>query len=210
MADPISVTASVVSLVAIVTQTIKISVKFAREAKKTDQAAAVMVDELQKLKDILMRLSHLLANRSATVSGNGIAHDSVLIKTINSCNEKSKLLCLRLEKAQSKSLLSRSLRWPLERSEHDRMLQDVRLFAQWIQLSLTIDGNDLMFKSSTGIDQLVVEQSRSLQMLANLDGSTKKLGRSLDGESIRPVFCPRLERRNSHNGSLQSTYKVFA
>ena len=162
--DPLSVLASVTGLVAFTAQTLKITRAFINDAKHGKQQATEMLRELTIIHFNLSRLSDFLRSPSGVVQ---FQDTSVLVSTSAAYGENLKLLQEKLFLA-SKSRLT-PFKWPLTRTEHLQAIDELRAYAQCIQLSLTINGCVLLSKTSEEVVETLRNQLEAFQLLETIN-----------------------------------------
>ena len=122
-------------LVALTTQTLKLTRTYLHGVRTSSRAAAALSEELETLQSTLTRLREFLSSEKAR--GHAFSETSVLLSSTGACQSKLKLLIAKLN-AVGGSKLSRAL-WPLSEKEHQQSVSELRSFSQWIQFALTID-----------------------------------------------------------------------
>ena len=134
--DPFSLAVGISGLVALTAQTLKLTSTYLDGVRTSSKAAAALATELQTLQSTLARLEEFL--RSENAKGQTFSETSVLVSSTGACQTRLKVLLAKLN-AVGSSRLSRAL-WPLSEKEHRQAVGELRLFSQWIQFALTIDG----------------------------------------------------------------------
>ncbi|KAL8691053.1 MAG: hypothetical protein Q9218_003637 [Villophora microphyllina] len=159
--DPVSFLASVVSLAALVAETIQITKSYVKQVKDAKKDAIQILNALEVLHHNLSRLDKLL---KADTAGS-FTDTSILVTSTHACRVKIGSLSAKLG-GTVKGPFER-LRWPLNKQDHKATLQDIQNFADWIQFAVTIDGCALLSKTSGEVMKLLSDQ---LQMTELLDG----------------------------------------
>ena len=70
--------------------------------------------------------------------------------------------------------------WPFAEKEHREILQELRAFSQWIQLSLSVDAAALLSKTSDDVIAMLTAQLENVKMLKSLDSTTASIETTLD------------------------------
>ena len=171
--DPFSITAGVVSLVAIVSKCIKGTSNYAHTAAGAKKQAASMKEALAMLQDILERLRGRLEDRPSLIDQSSSSTDSPLGNTLKSCQSCIERVLNRLSQAQSASKASFVLRWPFDKRDYEETMTNIRMFAQWIQLSLSAENSELLAKTLRNSDVIVQEQNRATTVLRDINSTLK-------------------------------------
>ena len=135
--DPFSITVGVASLIALVAQTAKLTQRWYTGAKEASKVAASLAKELEVLQAVLIRLDYFLKEDEAA-SSQPFKNTSVLTSSISACQARLKILHAKLAEVDS-SKLDRLL-WPLSEKQHKETIAELKTFALWIQLALSVDG----------------------------------------------------------------------
>lgn len=157
--DPFSLSVGVAGLLTLTAKTIRAARSYCQEAKHAKEAASELLAELDVLYFNLSQLDQLL-KRDAR---NSFSNTSVLTTSTHGCKEKLSLLYDKLEKAAAHPM--HRFLWPLNSDDHQKTLQELRAFVQWIQFALTLDGSSLLAKTSTEVIDVLQHQLRMFQML---------------------------------------------
>ncbi|KAL9120877.1 MAG: hypothetical protein Q9187_002567 [Circinaria calcarea] len=153
MADPLSVVAGVAGLLSL---TIQVSdlYKHVHGIKNAPRDAQELVDELQSLRQVLLSLKVFL--ESQEMKGHKFKETSTLLGTIHGCQTKITELKLKVEKLINKhglpQILERS-KWYFHHEERVELITTLHRYLNIFQISLTIDGINLMSKSIDEIAQ---------------------------------------------------------
>ena len=165
--DPFSIAASIAGLVGLTAQVLKITKAFVHEGRHGKEFAAELVNELNMLHFNLSRLDEFLRSASG---GLHFQDTSVLISSSFSYREKLKRLQQRLDVA-SKSRLT-PFKWPLNSAEHHQSIEELRAYAQCVQLSLNINGCALLSKTSEEVMDVLRSQLEAFQLLETISHRT--------------------------------------
>ncbi|KAL9103979.1 MAG: hypothetical protein Q9163_001041 [Psora crenata] len=178
--DPFSIAAGVVGVAGVLAHVIKNIKVYIHDARNADGMAATMLAELASLHSALLRLNEFLRGESVRGTSLAFGDDAVLVTTISACKTKVDTLSSILAQREQTSRFKRSLRWPLDKSEHEDALGDIKTFTQWIQLALTIDGSALLSRTSDEVAKVLAQQLQSLSILQSVNKRTGALERRLD------------------------------
>ena len=180
--DLISFAASIVSLVELVAQTSKITKRYIHEARHGKETAQDFLKELDVLHFNLSQLDKLLSSELKTTQD--FDNTSVLVSTTYACrnkldelNDKSSMGC------QKRHFNINTFVWPLKVKEHRQVIGELRAFARWIQFSLSIDGFELLSKTSAEVLKVLSNQLDGFQLLQKVDDRTLAIERSLNEQN---------------------------
>ncbi|KAL8837881.1 MAG: hypothetical protein Q9170_002356 [Blastenia crenularia] len=158
--DPLSITVAVAGLLGLATEIIEIIKPYVRISKT---AATELLIELDVLHSNLSKLDKLLKE-----DGRGNFSDtSVLVTSTHSCRTKLFVLHAKLTGVVERPL--HRFRWPLSSDDHQKTLQELRAFAQWIQFALTVNGASLLSKSSNEVHDVLINQLQTFQLIDKLN-----------------------------------------
>ena len=168
--DPLSITAGVAGLITLVSQSIKLASNYTRDVVGMKEQVSTMLQALQILHTILSQLKHQLESSVNPDNTSLPVNNSILENTIQSCNQRVIALLEKLSRVAGSHNTILKMRWPLNKRDHEETIRDIRLFAQWIQLSMTVDNNGLLNKSLLDIRNLSISQNRSGAVLDQVNG----------------------------------------
>ena len=161
--DPFSLSVGIAGLLTLTTKIIRAARSYCQEAKHAKEAASELLAELNVLYINLSQLDQLLKRDTST----SFSNTSVLTTSTHGCRNKLSVLHNKLEKAAAHPM--HRFLWPLNSDEHQKTLQELRAFVQWIQFALTIDGSSLLAKTSTEVIDVLQHQLQMFQMLEQAD-----------------------------------------
>ena len=61
---------------------------------------------------------------------------------------------------------------PLNEKEHQKTVQELRVFAQWMQFALSVDGCSLLSRTSDDVLEILEQQLESFRALQALEDTT--------------------------------------
>ena len=164
--DPLSIVAGVVGLAAVAAQTIKLANNFVRDVRGSKQQAQKMIEGLEILRSILKQLNSRL---QGSPDLNLAANNSVLDSTIRSCKRRVEDVQRELLKALKGSKVFSALRWPLSKEDHEASLRDINVFAQWIQLALTVDNGAILSRTLEQVNDIFTAHAESAAVLGDIN-----------------------------------------
>ncbi len=179
MTDPFSIIVGVAGLLGVAAQTLRLAKTYVDEVRYRDEAAAEFLKELNVLHFNLSRLDQFLSHES-----DGARHfdnTSVLVSSTTICRNNLDVLYEKLSSNRARRI--ERLKWPLSAKEHRETIQELRAFAQWIQLALAIDGWTLLSKTSSEILDILKLQLSTFQLLENINDRTHSVQKSVEEQS---------------------------
>ena len=179
MTDPLSIVVGVAGLLGVAAQTLRLAKIYVDEVRHGDEAAAEFLKELNVLHFNLSRLDQFLNRES-----DGARHfdnTSVLVSSTNICRNNLDILYEKLSSNRARRI--ERLKWPLSAKEHRERIQELRAFAQWIQLALAIDGWTLLSKTSSEILDILKLQLSTFQLLQDINDRTCSVQKSVEEQS---------------------------
>ena len=179
MTDPFSIIVGVAGLLGVTAQTLRLAKTYVDEVRHKDEAAAEFLRELNALHFNLSRLDQFLHRENA--GARHFENTSVLVSSTTSCRHSLDHLHEKLSSNRARRL--ERLRWPLSAKEHRETVQELRAFAQWIQLALAIDGWTLLSKTSSEILDILKLQLSTFQLLENINDRTHSIQKSVEEQS---------------------------
>ena len=172
--DPFSITAGVAGLITLIAQTAKLASSYSHGVAGASKQAATMFEALSQLERIVISLNDRLNKKSTGGSAFTRGKGSLLFDTLQSCHQRIDTLLQRISRAAAGGRL-KALKWPLNKKDHEEALRDIRMFCQWIQLSLTIESNDLLSDNLESINALSHATTESAGTLQDVHGTCDRL-----------------------------------
>ena len=164
--DPFSVIGGAAGLLGVVSQCVKATSVFIKNASNSQDEAAVMMEALSMLESILRHVIERKDVSSCDTESPLWAKDGMLDTTLQSCERTVSRLSSKLSEASKAPRLLGSIRWPLKRQEYLDSMRDVRMYAQWIQICFSAK-NDLQISFALGQLQKISQASVQSKELAN-------------------------------------------
>ena len=159
--DPFSISVGIAGLVGLTATTLKYTRSYLNGVRDAKNSIAALITELEALQSNLSSLDEFLRGNSA--KGLAFQRTSALRTCTTACESKLMSLCKKLGQLDD-SRTSRFL-WPLSEKEHQKTIQELRAFTQWLQFALSIDGCALLAKSSDDVFQILNHQLESFKVL---------------------------------------------
>ena len=140
--DPLSVAASVTSLVSLGAEAIKIIGEYYTSAKNASKDIRDVKTELESLSIILQRLELLLRSDEMRSNSFSFETSSVLATALISCETKIREVTAKLERPRDSSAarMWERLKWPFKEKEVQKLLETLRRYIHTFQFSLTVEG----------------------------------------------------------------------
>jgi hypothetical protein len=171
--DPFSISVGVAGLVALVGQTLSITKGYLSSIKHKKDSVVTLVTELEALQFNLSSLDAFLRSDSVRVHALAFQRTSVLRSCTSACEDKLKSLCKKLGQVGD-SRTSRYL-WPLSEKEHQKTVQELRAFSQWMQFALSVDGCSLLSRTSDDVLKIMRQQLEWFKSVQGLKDQTTQL-----------------------------------
>lgn len=171
--DPVSLALSVAGILPLIATAIKCARGYHDSFVKREKSMVALTVELQALQTCLEGLNNLLT--SDTMQQRSIKfHDvSVLRSCCSAIEGKLKEICQQLS-LEPGGKQSRFL-WPLREKEIEKMIQCLRNFTLWIRLSLSIDGCNLLSRTSEDVLQIMGHQLGQFKSMQSIEVNTTKI-----------------------------------
>jgi hypothetical protein len=141
MSDPLSVSASILGIVGIAAQIIKILNDYVGSVRSASEEAQTLKTEAVSIHSVLQRLADFLDDAADEITIN-FAKECVLCSAIEECNQ----IMVRLHRAFGKTLRKKSggkgiienLIWPLKREDYEKDMQNLRKLLQIFEFALSL------------------------------------------------------------------------
>jgi hypothetical protein len=185
--DPFSITvgvAGLVALLALLAQTLSIAKDYLSSIKRKKAMAITLATELEALQFNLSSLNAFLGSDSVRAQALAFERTSVLQICTSARKDKLESLCKKLGQV-AESRTSRYL-WPLSEKEHQKTLQELRAFSQWMQFALSVDGCSLLSRTSDDALKIMRQQLEWFKSVQALEEQTTQLQQAVQ---IRHDYC---------------------
>ncbi|KAF2825614.1 ankyrin [Ophiobolus disseminans] len=176
--DPFSVTAGIAGLLSLSIQTHQIITNYIKSGRNAPTEAKILVEKLTALTSVLERFKYFLEEQKGT--GN-FTQSSVLCDTTTNCDENLRNLHTTLAKFISATRsdstgLRRFVTWPLTSDKHHQTISMIHRYMEVFNMSLSIDGWNLLSKTAKEVQNLRSIQSGKLtSILDSLQNLTDSL-----------------------------------
>ena len=189
--DPFSLTVGIAGLAGLAAQTVKLATTFASSLANERESIQALITELEALRSNLEKLEQNLKSENA--SSLVFPQTSVLWSSTSACEARLTRLHAKLEKA-SKSK-ARRLLWPFDETEHRKLIQDLRAFAQWMHFGLSIDGCALLSRTSKDVLEILQHQLTGFDTIRSLEDRTDALVNAIKSHTSALTSDRELEMR---------------
>ena len=157
MADPVSILGTVVGIASLAIQTTQILREYCQNVSSFHSDMDELLTQTLQLSDVLQKLEDFLRNDRTKLSISFTTTSTLYSASIR-CEIRLHSLIHTLKKyskgPRAREIV-RALQWPFKASETSKLLTDIRGFIQTFQLSLSIDGCQLLLKTSDEVSRIL-------------------------------------------------------
>jgi hypothetical protein len=176
--DPFSLSVGIAGLVGLVAKALAVTKDYLSKVKRAKESVIALIIELEALQLNLSSLDVLLRSDSVRAHGLAFQRTSVLRSCVSACDTNLKSLCKALERVGD-SRIGRYI-WPLSEMEHQKTMQELRTFTQWVQFALSIDGCSLLSRTSNDVLKIMGQQLESFESLSSLEAQALQLQEAVE------------------------------
>ncbi|KIW83537.1 hypothetical protein Z517_02782 [Fonsecaea pedrosoi CBS 271.37] len=178
--DGVSVASSIAGLVTLALQVSATIAIYVNSIKERANTVRELHDELLLLGEVLSGLRDFL--ESEKVKGRVLDTQSVLSKAIRDCRQRMERIGDRLKPSEGGKVARAidHLRWPFEQREVMQMVENLRRYTQTFQFAFTIEGFNLLSKTSEDATKGLQEMLLISKKMSELSA---QMGRSADESS---------------------------
>lgn len=186
--DPASLALGIAGLLPLLTKAIRCAKEYSDAVRTAKDAISALISELEALQFSVDNLQQFLKCNALADDHVTFRHTSVLLSCFKACDAKLRSLCHKLSQEHG-GIRSRYL-WPFSEKEHQKTLQELRNFAAWMHLALTVDGCRLLSQTSDDVLKLLGQQLEHFKAIQSLEetvtqiSSTVKEQQRLLGDSL--------------------------
>ncbi|OQV07153.1 Ankyrin repeat-containing protein [Cladophialophora immunda] len=186
--DGVSVASSIAGLVTLALQVSATIAIYVNSIKERANTVRELHDELLLLGEVLSGLRDFL--ESEKVKGRALDTQSVLSKAIRDCRQRMERIGDRLKPSDGGKVARAidHLRWPFEQREVMQMVENLRRYTQTFQFAFTIEGFNLLSKTSEdatkGLQEMLLISKKMSELSAQMGRSadeSSKLAIQLEG-----------------------------
>jgi hypothetical protein len=153
--DPISLSLGIAGILPLIAKAISLARSYTDSIRKRNESIADLITELEALQSTVANLKEFLKDDALRNTDVMFRENSVLHSCRMACEAKLRSLCRKLgQEVDGKR--SRFL-WPFSEKEHQKTVQELRNFTNWIQCALSVDGCRLLARTSDDVLKLMGE-----------------------------------------------------
>lgn len=168
--EPVSFAVGLASILPLIAGAITTSKEYIDTVRSARKSIAALVAELEALQGNVESL-HVLLKEDLYEDGSLRFHESsVLLNCSAACEAKLHSLCEKL-KQERKGKIYRLL-WPFTEKEHQKTIQEIRNFTNWMQFALSIDGCRLLSQTSDCVLEVMGKQLEHFKTVKSLEADT--------------------------------------
>lgn len=167
--ESVGAAASVAGLLSLTLQLSQMLYDQVHLLKNAPKEASQLLDELGALSQVLTSLQKFLASQLS--NGRLFEETSVLVNAIKGCKDQVNNIKLRLEKITGAKSVPRMLergKWFYERAEYQELMQTLNRYLTMFQMSLTVDGLDMLSRSIADAAQEARQKAQQLNDISQL------------------------------------------
>ncbi|EXJ74159.1 uncharacterized protein A1O5_02453 [Cladophialophora psammophila CBS 110553] len=186
--DGVSVASSIAGLVTLALQVSATIAIYVNSIKERSNTVRELHDELLLLGEVLGGLREFL--ESEKVKGRVLDTQSVLSRAVRDCRQRMERIGDRLKPSDGGKVARAidHLRWPFEQREVMQMVENLRRYTQTFQFAFTIEGFNLLSKTSEdatkGLQEMLLISKKMSELSAQMGRSadeSSKLAVQLEG-----------------------------
>ncbi|KAJ7284859.1 hypothetical protein C8J57DRAFT_1289674 [Mycena rebaudengoi] len=167
--DPLSLSLGIAGILPLIASAIFSVQEYVDAVRAAKKSIADLITELEALQYSLTNLHELLKGNALNGSGVRFHKTSVLLSCSAACEAKLRSLCKKLgRKADGRS----HFLWPFTEKEHQKTIQELRNFTNWMQFALSVDNCRLLSQTSDDVLKLMSQQLDQFQAVQSLEVDT--------------------------------------
>ncbi len=171
--DPVSLSLGIAGLLPLIASVIKRAAGYMSAVASARKSIAALISELEILEANIKNLGELLNSDALGYENVKFDRSSALLSCSTACESGLRALARKLGQ-ESSGRVSRLL-WPLSEQEHQKAIQELRRFATWMQLALSIDGCRLLAQTSNDVVRVLSEQLKEFDTIQSLEEKTTQM-----------------------------------
>ncbi|KXX73563.1 Vegetative incompatibility protein HET-E-1 [Madurella mycetomatis] len=168
--DPASLAIGVAGILPLITKAICSAKAYIDAVGRAREAAAALITVLEALQLNISNLHALLKSTSLCKDDLRFHQTSVLLSCSTACEAKLRALCRKLSN-QDNGRIGVCL-WPFSEKEHQKTLQELQTFTNWMQFALSIDGCRLLSRTADDVLELMGRQLGQFKLLQSVEENT--------------------------------------
>ncbi|PMD33851.1 hypothetical protein L207DRAFT_147051 [Hyaloscypha variabilis F] len=175
MVDPFSLATGLAGLISLAIGLTKTTCEVIGSVKDSGQTIATLQNELNALQAVVNQLCIFLE----TANGIGsFTETAALVETHLFCKTRLESVIHKLQHFKDGGKFTRGFRalsWPLSEKETKEIAQDLHRCMQTISLSLTVEGCNLLSKTSKDVFSVIQDQAKALEDTQKITGIVDEL-----------------------------------
>ncbi|KAK0629465.1 hypothetical protein B0T17DRAFT_615233 [Bombardia bombarda] len=178
--DPLSVSLGIAGILPLVAKAIISAKAYTNAVLSAKDSIATLVNELEALQLNVSSLLELLKGDAVDNSNLKFHQTSVLLSCSSACQAKLLALCNKLSQQDNSN--ARRFLWPFTEKEHQKSIQELRNFSNWMQLALSVDGCRLLSRTSDDVVKVMSQQLHQFQVVQSVQEDTRQILRAVQGQ----------------------------
>ncbi|KAE9366849.1 ankyrin [Stipitochalara longipes BDJ] len=175
MIDPFSLATGLAGLISLTIELTRTTCEVVGSVKNSGQNVANLQSELNALRTVMNQLCIFFKTSNGIES---FAETAALVETHHFCKTRLEKMILKLQHFRDGGKFARGFRaltWPLNEKETREIAQDLHRCAQTFSLSLTVEGCNLLSKTSKDVLVVVQDQAETLAETQKITGIVNDL-----------------------------------
>ena len=180
--DPVSLALGIAGLVPLIAKAVQYAKEYGSAVRTAKDAIATLVAELEALQFSATNLHEFLKTDALAPNDLWFHQTSVLLSCSTACEAKLQSLCRKLGQEDGRG--RNRLLWPLSEKEHQKTLQELRNFTNWMHFALSIDGCRLLGRTSDDVLKLLGQQLEHFNAIQSLEGTVAQIASTVQGQAL--------------------------
>jgi hypothetical protein len=168
--DPLSLSLGIAGILPLIAKAIIASKEYIDSVRSAKTSIVAFVSELEALQFNVANLHDLLKGDSFNHNAVRFHKSSVLLTCSAACEIKLRSLCERMDQ-EAKKRRTRFL-WPFTEKEHEKAIQELRNFTNWMNFALSVDGCRLLSQTSDHVLKMMGRQLEQFRTIQTLEAKT--------------------------------------
>jgi hypothetical protein len=171
--DPFSLSIGIAGILPLIAKAIIASKEYIDSVRTAKTSIVTFVIELEALQFNVANLHDLLKGDAFNNSAVRFDKSSVLLNCSAACEAKLRLICEKMDQEANRKR-TRFL-WPFTEKEHQKTIQEIRNFANWMKFALSVDGCRLLSQTSDDVLKLMRQQLEQFKTVQTLEANTQQI-----------------------------------
>jgi hypothetical protein len=182
--DPLSLSLGIAGLLPLIAKAIKGAKDYRDAVISAKDSIAALISELEALQFNVQNLQGFLEGDTLNDSNLRFSQTSVLLSCSSACEAKLQALCRKLGQQVEDSGRRRRFLWPLNEKEHQKTVQELRNFSQWMHFALSIDGCKLLSQTSDDVLRVLGHQLEQFRAIESLEKTTAQIYNTVHAQKL--------------------------